>query len=69
MTYRNKPLVVSRPWWRHPIFPWGWYSTVRDNVDRPGEHEVDGYLRPGDSGRGIFVCNPTSEDGSEGEKK
>jgi len=42
--YKNKPLIIAkRPWWRHPVFPWGWYSLKQDNIF---SGDVEGYDKP-----------------------
>ena len=48
--YKNKPVVWIRPWYRHPYFPWGWYSICRDNGKfKIGENVyADGYKKPFD---------------------
>lgn len=74
----TKPIVIDRPWWRHPIFPWGWYSLRRD-VDPNSSERVtlSGYYAPGDAGHGAvysvirqqeqndcgIVITPTGGDG------
>ena len=54
MAYKGKPLIVAtRPWWRHPIFPWGWYSIKQEPIEGALIY-ADGYHKPGDGGGGLF---------------
>lgn len=51
--YNGKPVVMTRPWWRHPIFPWGWYSLLQDRIE--GDRiESDGYWHPDDHHGGVW---------------
>jgi len=66
--YKNKPLIIGhRPWYRHPIFPWGWYSMTQDNIStETGVIEADGYYADSDGGGGAFYWDPTSTDTDNG---
>lgn len=56
--YRNKPVIVKRrPWWRHPVFPWGWYSLSQDRLASNSIH-TEGFYRPGDGSGGTWVWSP-----------
>jgi hypothetical protein len=50
----KKVIIMPRPWYRHPIFPWGWYSLTKDKVDVSKILEADGYYSPDDGGGGTF---------------
>ena len=53
--YKDKPLIIAkRPFWRHPVFPWGWYSLVQDDM-RGDDFTADGYYSPNDSGGSTFI--------------
>lgn len=57
--HKGKPVIVGhRPWWRHPVFPWGWYSLIADNLTTNESGgpliEADGYCTPQDGGGGKF---------------
>ena len=43
----NKPRVFARPWWRHPVFPWGWigFNDIKD-----GNYDFCGFYKPNDGG-------------------
>ena len=57
--YKNKPVIIGyRPWWRNPVFPWGWYSIIQDNIFCS---DIDGHFRPNDGGGGSFVIRPISK--------
>lgn len=59
--YKGKPVVVTpRPWYRHPIFPWGYYSLVNDKIDRQFI-QVDGYNIPGDGCTTLYERRITNE--------
>lgn len=59
--YKNKPLIIAkRPWWRNPIFPWGWYSLTMDSLSGDS-FNVDGYYCPADSGGSTFIWVEDSE--------
>jgi len=67
MSFRGKPLIVApRPWWRHRIFPWGWYSLSQDALPTYGEMNADGHYSPNDGGGGPFVWSPNAPDNSGG---
>lgn len=52
----TKPIVIDRPWWRHPIFPWGWRSLRKDVRPQDGQTiELSGRYAPGDGGGGVFT--------------
>ena len=63
--YKDKPLIVQkRPWWRHPVFPWGWYSLVQDSTSLSGmtftlnsgpTFHAEGQYSPYDGGGGYFT--------------
>lgn len=54
MPYKGKKLIIhERPWWRHPIFPWGWYSLKQDKVIGD-EVRADGFAMPSDGGGGLY---------------
>ena len=59
--YKGKPLIIQkRPWWRHPIFPWGWYSLSQDVLLIVGSRfNADGCYSPDDGGGGEFVAQDT----------
>lgn len=62
MPYKGKKLIVARrPWWRHPIFPWGWYSLVMDSFDVSQPLIVDGYHAVGDGGGGAYRYEAPNE--------
>ncbi|CAJ0710576.1 hypothetical protein ACPCHQ_11895 [Ralstonia thomasii] len=69
MPYKGKKLIVGhRPWWRHPIFPWGWYSLSKDRFDGASPLCVDGYHAPSDGGGGKYeyvVPHHSSGDGGD----
>lgn len=53
--YKGKPLIISnRPWWRHHIFKWGWYSLSQDDFELNEVINADGYHKPNDDGGGKF---------------
>lgn len=53
--YKGKKLIIAkRPWWRHPIFPWGWYSLCMDKLEG-GKFEADGHYCDNDGGGGQFA--------------
>lgn len=55
MSFRGKPLIVGkRPWWRHHIFQWGWYSLSQDRLPIREQLEADGHYFPGDGGGGSW---------------
>ena len=54
--YKDKPLIIAkRPFWRHPVFPWGWYSLTQDRIS-PDNSVIfpDGYYKPKDGGGGTL---------------
>jgi hypothetical protein len=52
--YKGKPLIIAkRPWWKHPIFPWGVYSLTMDRLSGD-KFEADGYFTEKDGGAGVF---------------
>lgn len=55
----RKIIVTRRPFWRHPFFPWGWYSLTSDDLMHLEQVKVDGYNKPGDGCERtyIFVAN------------
>ena len=63
--YKDKPLIVQkRPWWRHHVFPWGWYSLRNMRFLEGDTFDVDGYYRPDDGSGGKFACKAMSDGGS-----
>jgi hypothetical protein len=54
--YKGKPVIIQkRPWYRSPVFPWGWYSLIQDNLMEIGKViDADGYFKPNDNGGGKF---------------
>lgn len=50
--YNGKPVIAAkRPFWRHPIFPWGWYSLSHDACLLSYHWiKTDGHDRPYDRG-------------------
>ena len=54
--YKDKPLIIAkRPFWRHPVFPWGWYSLLDILPKDDGEqYECEGHRKPGDGKGGAF---------------
>ena len=58
--YKNKPLIIAkRPWWRNPMFPWGWYSLVQDGIPTDKAPIFpDGYYEPKDGGGGGWCWIP-----------
>jgi hypothetical protein len=60
--YKNKKVIIMRrPLWRHPVFPWGWYSLMHDKFEGD-EVMSDGYLTPNDGGGGLFKFCPEYKD-------
>mgnify|MGYP001560874679 CR=1 FL=1 len=57
--YKGKPIIIgARKWWRHPAFPWGWYSVVTDWRKLPKTTiNALGYYSPGDGGYSIVIWN------------
>ena len=54
--YKGKTLIVcSRPWWRHPILPWGWYSLLLDQLPTDIELVADGFKTPDDLNGGKYI--------------
>jgi len=53
--HKGKPVIISnRPWYRHHVFPWGWYSLIQDNLIYTSPINADGYHKPNDGGGGTF---------------
>jgi len=52
----RKIISAKRPFWRHPIFPWGWYSLTNDSptVFKTQIIKTDGCYKPGDGGDRIY---------------
>lgn len=60
--YKGKQVIIHRrPWWKHPVFPWGVYSLKMDKFDDVIV-DVDGYFVTGDGGGGEYVYDWLSED-------
>lgn len=54
MMYKGKPVIIqTRPWYRHHVLPWGWYSLFTDNINTKIV-AADGYHTPNDGGGGNF---------------
>jgi len=52
--YKGKPVIATkRPFWRSPLFPWGWYSLLSDEI-KAETIETDGHVKPGDGGAGLY---------------
>ena len=52
--YKNKPVIIQkRPWYRHPVFPWGWYSMSIDPL-LGFDGFAKGFYKPNDGGGGRF---------------
>lgn len=65
--YKGKPVIIgNRPKWRHPVFPWGWYSLTKDGhrIEMTDGITADGYYNPSDDAAGRFVFDDanTSQD-------
>jgi len=55
--YKNKPLIIAkRPFWRHPIFSFGWYSICQDDI-YGDDITAEGFFKPGDGGQGKFYID------------
>lgn len=55
----KRPIVMFRPWWRRPFKGWNpWYWNTLDELKvEPGTHiTLDGYYKPGDSGKRAIYC-------------
>lgn len=55
--HKEKPLIVERPWWkfwRHSIFPWGWYQISDVRLSDSEEVITDGRNKPNDGGGGTW---------------
>jgi hypothetical protein len=63
--YKGKKVItMNRPWYRHPIFPWGWYSLVQDKIDAV-DVMSDGFYKPNDGGGGRFKYCPNYSESKE----
>lgn len=60
--YKGKPVILERPrwrFWRHSIFPWGWYDLSQIPVDEEVYHIMtSGDEKPGDGGGGLYIFKP-----------
>jgi hypothetical protein len=64
--YKGKPVIVQkRPWWRNPIFPWGWYSMTQDNISDKFIM-TEGYYKLNDGGGGEFRWSAIKEPDNSG---
>lgn len=64
--YKGKKVIIQkRPWYRNPIFPWGWYSIMQDKIDAK-IIEADGYYVPDGFSGGQFIVSNYSEAADNG---
>ncbi len=61
--YKGKTLIIGdRPWYRHPVFPWGVYSLRMDKIKVDKSVEVNGYYVKDGGGGGTFTPGGTKFD-------
>lgn len=65
--YKGKPVIVAKPpFWRHHIFPWGWYSVLDIEVSENEVVNTSGFWKPNDGGAVDYVATEMADNSGDG---